>query len=147
MSSVRRTNQVLYFARLSLDKAEQATEAQEKRQAEECALFHLYAGVMSLANELVSQYALASFDSLSELLAREQLPSELQELNLLNGDSNSWLGSIVQQYRRVLTQGFDAAPVSSGLIFSQSDYAVLFRNWLIELEKMTQRMREHYQEN
>ncbi len=147
MSIVRRTNQVLYFARLSLDSAFEAHEPQQKRYSEECALFHLYAGIMSFTNELVGQYALPSFDSLNELFARTELPSELRELKLLFSDSSSWLCALVQQYERLTKVGFDTSGPSNGLILTQSDYASLFRNWLIELEKVVQRMREHYQEN
>ena len=55
MSPVSRTNQVVFFARTCLKQADQATD-QEKRQLEEAALGHLYAGVVSFANELTSQY-------------------------------------------------------------------------------------------
>lgn len=146
MSKVSRTNQVLYFTRLCLDQAEQATDTQKKRQLEEAALFHLYSAVISFSGELVAHYALDPFVGLDELFGRKGLPSELTELNLLHADTDSWLGSIVVQYQRVLQAGLDNGAVSGGLIFSQSDYVELFRNWLIELEKSIQRMREHYQE-
>jgi len=147
VSSVRRTNQALYFSRLSLEKASGAETAQDKRYAEECSLFHLYTATVSFAGELVTQYGLPPFSELSELLNRGDLPSELRELSLLMADDNSWLKSLVKQYQRLIQQGLaDSAP-ASGLIFSQSDYAELFSNWLIELEKISRRMREHYQEN
>jgi hypothetical protein len=146
MSKVSRTNQVLFFSRLSLEKADASTDAQLKRQHEEGALFHIYSGVSSFCAELVSQYGLNSFKDLDELFDRPSLPSELYELSLLYGDPQSWLGSIVWQYQRLLQGGFESAGAASGIIFSQSDYVALFRNWLIELEKTIQRMREHYQE-
>ncbi len=146
MSKVSRTNQVLYFTRINLDKAELCTDAQLKRQLEESALFHLYTGISSFCSELVSQYGLTAFKDLSELFGRSGLPSELCELSLLHGDTQSWLGSVVQQYQRLLQGGFESTGASSGIIFSQSEYVTLFRNWLIELEKTIQRMREHYQE-
>jgi len=146
MSKVSRTNQVLYFSRLCLGQAEQVTDVQKKRQQEEAALFHLYNAVTSFSAELVAQYALPPFDRLDELFGRSDLPSELVELSLLYSDTDSWLGSIVVQYQRVLQVGLESGAVSGGLIFSQSDYVQLFRNWLIELEKSIQRMREHYQE-
>ncbi|MEY8206079.1 MAG: DUF6586 family protein [Bermanella sp.] len=147
MSSVRRTNQALYFSRLSLAKAKQAQEPQDKRYAEECALFHLHAATMSFAGELVAQYALPPFSMLSELLQRRELPSELRELSLLMADDHSWLKSLMKQHQRLLQQGLDDSTAARGLILSQSDYAELFSNWLIELEKISRRMREHYQEN
>ena len=147
MSSVRRTNQALYFSRLSLDKASESEGAQLKRYSEECALFHLYAATVSFAGELVTQYGLPAFSELPELLNRRELPSELRELSLLMADDNSWLKSLIRQHQRLIQQGFDDSAPASGLIFSQSDYAELFSNWLIELEKISRRMREHYQEN
>ncbi len=146
MSKVSRTNQVLYFARMSLDNAELSGQAQLKRQLEEAALFHLYSGVSSFCTELVSQYGLSAFKDFNELFGRSDLPSELYELSLLHSNPQSWLGSIVQQYQRLLQGGFESSSASSGIIFAQSDYVTLFRNWLIELEKTIQRMREHYQE-
>ncbi len=147
MSSVRRTNQALYFSRLSLDKVAQAQNAQDKRYSEECALFHLYGATMSFAGELVTQYALAPFSELPELLRRDDLPSELRELSLLLADGHSWLNALMGLYPRLIKQGLDDSAAVSGLILSQSDYAELFSNWLIELEKISRRMREHYQEN
>jgi hypothetical protein len=147
MSSVRRTNQALYFARLSLDKAEQAQQdAQGKRYSEECALFHIYAATLSFAGEVVVQCGLEPFNDLAELLSRDALPGDLNELSLLINEPSSWLGSLVGQYKRVVYQGLDDSVANSGLIFSQSDYSTLFANWLIELENIVQRMREHYQE-
>lgn len=148
MTPTSRTNQVLFFARTCLEQAEQLSH-QEKRQREEAALSHLYAGVFSFANELVSQYQLESFDSLDTLFAREGLPAELYELSLLSKDPSSWLSSVLKQYRRMLISGLDESSVvqSVQLITTQSDYVDLLRNWLIELEKTIQRMRLHYQEN
>jgi hypothetical protein len=148
MSPVSRTNQVLFFARTCLGQAEQSSH-QEKRQLEEAALAHLYAGVFSFANELVSQYRLEPFASLHELFSREDLPAELYELSLLSHESSGWLSSIVKQYSRMLVSGLDEGAVvqSVQLITTQSDYVDLLRNWLIELEKTIQRMRLHYQEN
>ena len=146
MSKVSRTNQVLYFTHMSLDKAEQSSDAQVKRQLEEGALFHLYSATFSFSAELVSQYGLGAFKELEELFSRPGLPSELVELSQLYSDSASWLGSVVLQYQRLLQGGLEAVGANSGLIMVQSDYVDLFRNWLIELEKTIQRMREHYQE-
>jgi hypothetical protein len=148
MSQVSRTNQVVFFARSCLKQAEHC-ENQEKRQLEEAALSHLYAGVMSFSNELIAQYRLPSFTDLSELYSRKELPAELYELSLLSRDSSCWMGALLKQYNRMLLTGFDESSVvqSVQLITTQSDYVDLLRNWLIELEKIIQRMRLHYQEN
>ncbi len=147
MSHVRRTNQALYFARLSLDKAEQEQQdAQSKRYSEECALFHIYTATLSFAGEVVLQCGLEPFNDLAELLSRDALPGDIKELSLLLNDPSSWLASLMGQYERVIYHGLDDSGAASGLIFSQSDYSSLFANWLIELENIVQRMREHYQE-
>ncbi|MGR6873666.1 DUF6586 family protein [Pseudomonas sp. HK3] len=148
MSPVSRTNQVVFFARSCLKQAEQSAD-QEKRQQEEAALSHLYAGLMSFSNELVAQYRLPPFGTLAELFARKELPAELYELSLLSQEPNSWLAALLTQYNRMLLTGFDESAVvqSVQLITTQSDYVDLLRNWLIELEKTIQRMRLHYQEN
>lgn len=145
MNPVRRTNQAVYFARIALDQAEQAVDAQQKSQSEESGLYHLYSALNSFCNELVKQYSLPPFMQLSELLGRDALPAELKELALLF-EQQSWPFEVVRQFNRVLLEGFESAPVNSNLITSQSDYVALFRNWLIELEKSISRMREHYQE-
>ena len=148
MSPVSRTNQVVFFARTCLKQAEQATD-QDQRQLEEAALGHLYAGVVSFANELTTQYRLPPFKGLSELFARDQLPAELFELSLLSQENSGWLAALIKQYNRMLLTGLDDGGVvqSVQLITTQSDYVDLLRNWLIELEKTIQRMRLHYQEN
>jgi len=148
MNLVSRTNQVVFFARTCLSQAEQAT-SQEKRQLEEAALSHLYVGLCSFANELVAQYRLPPFQSLQALFSRDDLPAELLELKLLSDESNSWLSQLLKQYQRMLSNGLDDGSVGQSvqLITTQSDFVDLFRNWLIELEKTIQRMRQHYQEN
>ena len=146
MSNVRRTNQVLYFARLSLDQAAQTSTPQNKRMFEEQVLFHLYTCLMSFHRELLNQYSLPGFEQLTELYCREKLPSEIYELSLLYKEPGSWLGIITGQYRRLLCQGLEGG-LNTGLIVSQSDYASLFHNCLVELESIIGRMREHYQEN
>ena len=146
MSSVRRTNQVLYFARLSLDQAAQTSIPQDKRMFEEQALFHLYSCLMSFHGELLNQYSLPGFERLAELYCREKLPSEIYELSLLYEKPSSWLGIITGQYRRLLCQGLEGG-LNTGLIASQSDYASLSHDCLVELESIIGRMREHYQES
>lgn len=145
MSAVRRTNQAVYFTRTILDQAEQAVDAQQKSQLEESGLYHLYSALNSFCNELIKQYSLPPFLQLSELFEREGLPVELKELALLF-EQKTWVYEVNRQYHRALLEGFESSLVNSNLITSQSDYVVLFRNWLIELEKTISRMREHYQE-
>lgn len=146
MTPSARTNQVLYFARLSLDEAEAASQPQEKRRFEETALFHLYSAVNSFLNELSTQYMIEPFKTPVELLGREALPAELVELGLLAKETDSWLGIIFGQYSRVLLNGLEQGPANSNLITKQSDYTHLFRNALNDMEKVIQRMREHSQE-
>jgi hypothetical protein len=138
MSRTGRTNQVLYFARLSLEQIELAESLQAKQMMEETTLHHLHTALMSLVSELTAQYHLAAFVTLDEVLARPSLPSELHELKLAKEDASS---------QRMLLDGLKDNNVNSGLISSQSDFASLFRNYLKEIENLAQRMRDHYQEN
>lgn len=147
MNRTGRTNQVIYFARLNLQLANEADGLQNKQMFEETVLHHLYSAVMSLTGELVQQYNLESFTDLGELLAREGLPSELYELSLLKSESTSWLYNVLKQYQRMIFSGLVDNNVNSGLITTQSDYCALFANYLNEIENLVQRMRVHYQEN
>jgi hypothetical protein len=147
MSRTGRTNQVLYFARLSLEQIELAESLQAKQMMEETTLHHLHTALMSLVSELTAQYHLAAFVTLDEILARPSLPSELHELKLAKEDSSSWLYNLLKQNQRMLLDGLKDNNVNSGLISSQSDFASLFRNYLKEIENLAQRMRDHYQEN
>ena len=149
MASSGRTNQTLYFAQLALKDgavaAEQGDRAGQRRH-EEAALFHTHVGLVSFCAELVAQYRLSPFQTLTELFARDGLPAELAELVLLSKDSQGWLGQLLITQQRVLIQGLEVSKAQEGLIASQSDYLALIRNWLIELEKLVMRHREHYVE-
>lgn len=147
MSKVARTNQLLYFARISLRSADEANGGQSKTMQEEIVLFQLYSALMSFAGELVAQYNLPAFKSLHEILTRDDYHGELVELRILYADSQSWLYCLVSQYERCLQQGLVVSQAPAGLILSQSDYQDLFSNWLIQLEKIICRMREHWQES
>ena len=146
MNLAARTNQTLYFARITLDQAELASNSQDKRRLEEAALSHLYGSIHAYLQELVRQYALAPFRDIDELLGRAGVPAELQELKILSEDASSWLSSLLTQYERLLHSGLDQELPNSNLITKQSDYVSLFRNILNDLEKVIQRMREHSQE-
>ena len=146
MNLAARTNQTLYFARISLNESEQEEQPQEKRRKEEVALFHLYSSLTAFCNELVQHYMLLPFSTPAELLARDEAPAELQELKLLLEQPESWLSTIIVQYERVLLVGLEQGAANSNLITKQSDYTDLFRNTLNDMEKVIQRMREHSQE-
>mgnify|MGYP005991258535 FL=1 len=147
MNRTGRTNQVIYFARLNLQQANEAGGLQDKQMFEETVLHHLYSAVMSLTGELVQQYNLEPFTDLDELLSRDALPSELYELSLIKSQSTSWLYNLLKQHQRMIFSGLVENNVNSGLITTQSDYCALFANYLNEIENLVQRMRVHYQEN
>ncbi|MFT6153657.1 MAG: hypothetical protein ACJA0E_001211 [Bermanella sp.] len=147
MSRTGRTNQVLYFARLSLDKVEQAESLQDKQMMEETALYHLHTAFISLVSEVLAQYNLEPFVSIDELFSRSDLPAELHELQLAKLDSKSWLYNLLKQKQRMIIDGLKDNNVNSGLISSQSDYTSLFRNYLKEIENLAQRIRVLYQWN
>lgn len=147
MSKTSRTNQVLYFARTSLQSSITADTAQFKTMYEEAALYQLYSALMGFCAELVAQYNLPPFKNLDDLFTQDSYHSELGELSRLCQDSHSWLNNLVVQYERCLQQGLAPSQINSSLITSQSDYHALFSNWLIQLEKIIYRMREHWQES
>ena len=147
MNRTGRTNQVIYFARLNLQQANEAGGLQDKQMFEETVLHHLYTAVMSLTGELVQQYNLEPFTDLDELLSRDALPSELYELSLIKSQPTSWLYNLLKQHQRMIFSGLVENNVNSGLITTQSDYCALFANYLNEIENLVQRMRVHYQEN
>ncbi|EAT13226.1 hypothetical protein HF888_07025 [Bermanella marisrubri] len=144
--SVSRTNQALYFAKLSIERIADV-EGQLKVQAQEQSLYHLYSALRGFVKELVAQYNLAPSRTLDELFAQKELPTELYELSLLNGQADSWVASIRKQYERMLDEGLGNRTVNAALISSSADYDTLFSNYLIDMEKTIQRMREHYQEH
>lgn len=153
MSRSGRTNQVLFFARNALSSAESSREEgniQTQRQFEEAALFHLYTALSAFCAEVVAQYQMPPMRDVLELTSRQDLPAELGELRLQLASSGSWLADLVQAYQRLLLQGLteqnNGVVGQQGLITSQSDYLALFRNWLIELENLINRQREHYLE-
>lgn len=149
MSTSGRTNQCLHFVRLALAEGEQEGEKgnqQQQRRHEESALFHLHAGFMSFCAEVVAQYQMPPFSVLRELFDRRGLPTEVKELNLLSQDSSSWLYAMMRTHQRALVQGLEDNQINTGLITSQSDYLALIHNWLIELENLVNRHREHYLE-
>lgn len=146
MNRTGRTNQVLYFARLSLDMSDHADTLQLKQMYEENALQHLYSAFVCLLSELVDQYRLPSVTGVDEVFSRPDLPGELLELKIASEDSNLWVNQLIKQYQRLLLKGLHNN-VQSGLISNQSDYGELFRNYLKELEIFVQRMRDQYQEN
>lgn len=146
MNPTARTNQTLYFARISLDQADLQGAPQDKRRNEEAALFHLYSGLTAFCSEMAQQYMLAPFKSPVEFLSRDGVPAEIHGLKLLLDQSESWLSTIIVQYERLLISGLEQGLTNSNLITKQSDYTDLFRNALNDMEKVIQRIREHAQE-
>ncbi len=53
-----RTNQKLYFARLSCQQAEQIDHVQQAQAYREAAVFHLHGAVLAFLQELVRYYRL-----------------------------------------------------------------------------------------
>ena len=56
-----RTNQKLYFARLSCQQAEQTDNIQQAQAHREAAVFHLHGAVLAFLQELVRYYRLNDF--------------------------------------------------------------------------------------
>lgn len=69
-----RTNQKLYFARLSCQQAEQVEHVQQAQALREAAVFHLHGAVLAFLQELVRYYRLS--DSAPTLKSIEDLMAE-----------------------------------------------------------------------
>ncbi len=146
MSMARRTNQCLFNAKQALNESEGLSDSVVQRRLEEAALFHIYTAINSYMVEVCRHYALPPFASIESLFDQVQLPAELSELAVLSQDSASWLSACLKLYRKVLMEGLGDNRPADSLITSQSDFNALFRNWLIELEKLINRQRELYLE-
>ena len=100
-----RTNQKLYFARLSCQQAEQAEQIQQAQAHREAAVFHLHGAVLAFLQELVRYYRLndltPTLKSIEEKMAdKGQISPEISVLQQLTQDG--FIGELKRAYR--LTQ-------------------------------------------
>ncbi|MFC3903074.1 hypothetical protein SAMN05421749_104156 [Acinetobacter marinus] len=97
-----RTNQKLYFARLSCQQAEQLEHVQQIQALRESAVFHLQGAVLAFLQELVRYYRLnemrPTLQNIEQHMAdRGQVSPEIQVLKKLSQDG--FLAELNRAYR------------------------------------------------
>lgn len=143
-----RTNQKLYFARLSCQQAEQVEHIQQAQAYREAAVFHLQGAVMAFLQELVRYYRLndsqPTLKSIEEhMAAKGQISPEIVILQQLAKDG--FIAELKRAYRMCQYAPEPSAPepedeTSSNLIIKVTqtpqawlpDSAIL-REWHREL--------------
>ncbi len=143
-----RTNQKLYFARLSCQQAEQVEHIQQAQAYREAAVFHLQGAVMAFLQELVRYYRLndsqPTLKSIEEhMAAKGQISPEIVILQKLAKDG--FIAELKRAYRMCQYAPEPSAPepedeTSSNLIIKVTqtpqawlpDSAIL-REWHREL--------------
>ena len=143
-----RTNQKLYFARLSCQQAEQVEHVQQAQAHREAAVFHLQGAVMAFLQELVRYYRLndsqPTLKSIEEhMAAKGQISPEIVILQQLAKDG--FIAELKRAYRMCQYAPEPSAPepedeTSSNLIIKVTqtpqawlpDSAIL-REWHREL--------------
>lgn len=97
-----RTNQKLYFARLSCQQAEQTEHIQQAQAHREAAVFHLHGAVLAFLQELVRYYRLNDFSptlkSIEDVMAQKgQVSPEISVLQKLAKDG--FIAELKRAYR------------------------------------------------
>lgn len=97
-----RTNQKLYFARLSCQQAEQTEHVQQAQAHREAAVFHLNGAVLAFLQELVRNYRLndsnPTLKSIEELMAAKgQISPEVAILEQLS--KSGFIAELKRAYR------------------------------------------------
>ncbi|RKG31752.1 DUF6586 family protein [Acinetobacter tianfuensis] len=97
-----RTNQKLYFARLSCQQAEQTEHIQQAQAHREAAVFHLHGAVLAFLQELVRYYRLNDFSptlkSIEDAMAQKgQVSPEISVLQKLAKDG--FIAELKRAYR------------------------------------------------
>ena len=97
-----RTNQKLYFARLSCQQAEQTEHVQQAQAHREAAVFHLNGAVLAFLQELVRYYRLndsnPTLKSIEELMAAKgQISPEVAILQELS--KSGFIAELKRAYR------------------------------------------------
>lgn len=146
-----RTNQKLYFARLSCQQAEQTEHVQQAQAHREAAVFHLNGAVLAFLQELVRYYRLndsnPTLKSIEELMAAKgQISPEVAILEQLS--KSGFIAELKRAYRLCQYTPEPSAPepeqeTSSNLIIkvTQSPQAWLpdtkiLREWHRDLNQL-----------
>lgn len=146
-----RTNQKLYFARLSCQQAEQVEHVQQAQALREAAVFHLHGAVLAFLQELVRYYRLSdsapTLKSIEDLMAEKgQVSPEVTILQQLA--RNGFIAELKRAYRMCQYAPEPSTPepeqeTSSNLIIkvTQTPQAWLpdiqiLREWLRDLTQL-----------
>lgn len=97
-----RTNQKLYFARLSCQQAEQTDHVQQAQAHREAAVFHIHGAILAFLQELVRYYRLNDFNptlkSIEEAMAAKgQVSPEVAVLQQLSREG--FIAEVKRAYR------------------------------------------------
>lgn len=97
-----RTNQKLYFARLSCQQSEQSEHIQQAQAHREAAVFHLHGAVLAFLQELVRYYRLndaaPTLKSIEDLMAEKgQVSPEVNVLQQLT--KHGFIAELKRAYR------------------------------------------------
>lgn len=97
-----RTNQKLYFARLSCQQAEQTENIQQAQAHREAVVFHLHGAILAFLQELVRYYRLndlaPTLKSIEDLMAdKGQVSPEISVLQHLS--KAGFIGELKRAYR------------------------------------------------
>ena len=97
-----RTNQKLYFARLSCQQAEQTDHVQQAQAHREAAVFHIHGAILAFLQELVRYYRLNDFNptlkSIEDAMAAKgQVSPEVAVLQQLSREG--FIAEVKRAYR------------------------------------------------
>ncbi|NVK41310.1 MAG: hypothetical protein HWE39_08700 [Oceanospirillaceae bacterium] len=168
---VTRTGQKLNFARLHLERLEEAQSSTGwskhalVESFQESVLFHLASGYQAFLREIAERYrldvdAIETFADLDALLESAGLEApERNELQVLEADPNSWLQRMLTAYRACWQATDRARPVIAEHSLSEiqvrqvnpshrEDGAVFSecRQWYSELSRLVERLRAGMEE-
>ena len=146
-----RTNQKLYFARLSCQQAEQTEHVQQAQAHREAAVFHLNGAVLAFLQELVRYYRLndnnPTLKSIEELMAAKgQISPEVAILQQLS--KSGFIAELKRAYRLCQYTPEPSAPepeqeTSSNLIIKVTQspqawlpYTKILRDWHRDLTQL-----------
>lgn len=142
-----RVNEKLYFARLSLNAAENADRAMQSALLE-AAVFHLVGAYRCYLHEVTATPSTTFSDAIEIAPTMTQPSAAFEELLILERQS-SWLSQLLAAYNEVITPMPKLTKPVDDLalvdISAQPDN-IKCHDWLRQLQQLIERQREHAQE-
>lgn len=143
-----RVNEKLYFAKLTLDAAEQADDAMSSALLEAAAM-QLFCAYRCYLHEMVG----GPHDAISSAVeiaatSLSQPSANFDELLILERQS-SWLSQLLSAYRDVIALEQKRSKSVAALTLIDVDVQLTIENcraWLTHLRELIERQREHAQE-